>query len=165
MAISYENTNGAVGLFDGGVPRTITFMARCNISGGYWVNGSSANGVVGSGTETYLSSDIEGYTVSTQVGSLVIGLCIKDTASGTYGVAARRGDFLMPCLSGTAIGSVYAGQKLAAGSAGTVVPLMSGLAGPNRDAAAQHYDFGVARSMSTGGDGGDGSFVIVSLNI
>ena len=164
MAITYKNTDGAIGLFDGGTPRTITFMARENISGGYWVLGSSANAVVGSTASTYVSSDIEGYVCSTQVGSNPIGLCIQTVASGTYGTAARRGDYLLPCLSGTAIGSVYAGQKICAGSAGTVVPMHSGLSAPlNSVDAWTGFDCG--RAMTTGGDGGDSSFVIVSLNI
>jgi len=159
-----ENTNGAVGIFDGGTPRTISFMAREDISGGYWVNGSSANGVVGSNASTYATSDIEGYVVSTQIGSNVIGLCMQNTASGTYGTAAQRGIFLLPAASGTAIGSIYSGQKICAGSAGTVVPMVSGLAAPLASVAG-FQDFDCGRSMTTGGDGGDGSFCAVSLNI
>ena len=164
MAITYNNTDGAIGVFDGGTPRTITFKARENISGGYWVNGSSANAVVGSDASTYVSSDIEGNTVKTQVGSNVIGLCLQDTASGAYGTAARRGDFLLPCLSGTKIGSVFAGQGVLAGSAGTVVANTSGTGIPLATAAGIKM-LPVGRSMTTGGDGGDASFVMVSLNI
>jgi len=164
MAITYKNTDGAIGLFDGGTPRTITFMARENISGGYWVLGSSANAVVGSTASTYVSSDIEGYVCSTQVGSNPIGLCIQTVASGTYGTAARRGDFLLPCLSGTKIGSIYSGQSICAGSAGTVVPYTSGTVLPLTDTAGWRQ-FTCGRAMTTGGDGGDSSFVIVSLNI
>ena len=164
MAITYENTDGAIGLFDGGTPRTITFKAREDIPGGYWVLGSSANAVVGSGTATYATSDIEGYTASTQVGSNPIGLCIATTASGTYGTAARRGDFLLPALSGTKIGSIFAGQGVLAGSAGTVVANTSGTGIPLATAAGIKM-LPVGRSMTTGGDGGDASFVMVSLNI
>jgi len=163
---SYVNTNGAVCIAEGGVPRTVTFKARCNISGGYWVNGSSAaSAVVGSGTETYISSDIEGYTVSNQIGSAVIGLCLADTASGTYGTAAMRGTYLLPTLSGTIIGSVMSGWKVAAGSAGTVVAWCSGtIAGLNANGAqVGPIDLTVGRAMSTANS--DGQFAVVSLNL
>jgi hypothetical protein len=160
----WRNPQGAVCLFDGGNLRTVTFKARENISGGYWVNGSSALAVVGSGINTYAASDIEGYTVSTQVGSQVIGLCLNDTASGTYGVATQRGTWLMPVLSGTAIGSVYAGQRIHAGSAGTVGGLISGLSW--NAAAAGFVDFGVGRALTQGDASvAGGQFVAVSLNI
>ena len=163
---SYANTNGAVCLGDGGTPRNWTFKARVNISGGYWVNGSSAaSAVVGSGAETYVSSDIEGYPVSNQVGSAVIGLCLADTASGTYGVAAMRGTFLLPTLSGTIIGSVMAGWKVAAGSGGTVVAICSGTTlGLNfNGAVVGPIDLSVGRALSTATS--DGQFAIVSLNL
>ena len=158
--VDFRNPNGAVCILDGGIPRTITIKARANISGGYWVNGSSATGVVGSGAETYAASDIEGYPVSTVIGSEVIGLAITDIASGTYGTIAQRGVFLLPGASGTAIGSIYAGWPLSAGSAGTVVPYCSGTifilgVGP--------LDFQVAKSLTRGGI--DGEFVAVSVNI
>lgn len=156
----FSNPAGAVCIAEGGVPRTITFKARNNISGGYWVIGSSSNGVVGSLGMSYAAGDIEGYTVATQVGSQVIGLCLQDTASGTYGTAAQRGTYLFPCLSGTILGSVYAGVKVTAGSAGTVVPYVSGTifalgVGP--------IDPTVGRSLTNGDVNGE--FVAVSLNI
>lgn len=159
--VDFRNSNGAVGLFDGGTPRTMTILARADISGGYWVNGSSAAGVVGSGAESYATSDIEGYPVSTQVGSACIGLAINNIPSGTYGTVAQRGKFIMPALSGTRVGSIFAGQKIVAGSAGTVLPLYSGLAVPALGATWTGFDVG--RAMTTGDN--DGSYVIVSLNI
>jgi len=163
MAATYNNSYGAVMLTDGGTPRIITVKARSNISGGYWVNGSSAAGIVGSGAETYIASDIEGYPVSTQVGSLVIGLALTDIASGTYGPVAMRGLFLLPVLSGTTAGSIFAGQPVIAGSAGTVTPLTSGTHLPLSDAAGVKLH-PVGRAISTGA-GENGDFVVVSLNV
>lgn len=163
MAVSYRNSYGVVGIEDGGVPRSFTFKARENISGGYWVNGSSALGVVGSGAETFVASDIEGFTVATQVGSNVIGLCLQDTASGTYGTAVTRGTYLLPALSGIVIGSIYAGQSLLAGSAGTVLPYTSGTYLPLADVAGiKMFPIGRARSQA---DSVAGQFVVVSLNL
>ena len=163
--VDYSNSYGAVQLGDGGVPRTITFKARANISGGYWVNGSSAQGIVVSGADGYVASDIEGFPVSTQIGSQVIGLCLQYTPSGTYGVAARGGDYIMPLLSGTAIGSAYAGQKFCAGSAGTIVPHCSGLAAPDLSAGAAFHSFNIGTLLSEGTCATETQYVIVSLNI
>ena len=166
MAITYRNTDGAVCIADGGTPRIITVLARGNISGGYWVNGSSANAAVGSNANTYAAGDIEGFTVSNQIGSQVIGIAITDIASGTYGPVAMRGIFLLPCLSGVAIGSIYAGMLVQAGSAGTVVPVCSGtLTQPIPGAALGWVSLPVGRALTTGGDAGDSSFIAVSLNL
>ena len=161
----FSNAYGAVQLADGGIPRTITYKARCDISGGYWVNGSSAQGIVSSGANTYVSSDIEGFPVTTQIGSQVIGFNLQDTASGTYGTAAMRGLYIVPLLSGTGIGSAYAGQKFAAGSAGTIVPIMSGLAHALADASAGWHYFDIGTLMSEGTCAAGQQYVMVSLNI
>lgn len=159
---AYRNTDGAVCIADGGTPRVITVKARCNISGGYWVVGSSAEGVVGSNASTYVAGDIEGYTVSTQVGSEVIGLALTDIPSGTYGPVAMRGIYLLPSLSGTKIGSIYSGQPVLAGSAGTAVAFTSGTMLPLADAAGTRV-VPIGRALTTAG--ADGGFVAVSLNL
>ena len=164
MAIVYRNTDGAVCIADGGIPRIITVKARNNISGGYWVLGSSADGVVGSNASTYVAADIEGYTVATQIGSNVIGLALTDIASGTYGPAAMRGIFLLPALSGTSIGSIYAGWPVLAGSAGTVAPACSGTLTSNFGFGVGPVLHPIGRSLSTAGTA-TSEFVVVSLNI
>lgn len=164
MALSYRNTDGGVCIADGGTPRIITVKARNNISGGYWVLGSSAKGVVGSSAGTYAASDIEGYTVATQIGSEVIGLALTDIASGAYGAVAMRGIFLLPSLSGTIIGSIYSGWKVIAGSAGTVAPHCSGTFNIVSSAGGVGpSSLDVGRALSTAGI--DGEFVAVSLNL
>jgi len=162
MTTQPRNPYGAVQIADGGTPRVITVLAYENISGGYWVNGSGEVGVVSSGANSYVASDIRGTTVATQIGSNVIGLALTDIGSNTYGPVAMRGIYLMPGLSGTAIGSGDAGQQFCAGSAGTIVPHCSGLAHPTADAAAGYHDFAIGRMLTAGGHG---SFSIVSLNI
>lgn len=157
--VDYSNANGAVMIADGGTPRILTIKARADISGGYWVNGSSAANVVGSGADTYASSDIEGFPVSTVIGSNVIGLALQTIPSGTYGPIAMRGIFLLPTASGTVIGSVYSGFPVAAGSAGTVVAYVSGTVfalgvGP--------LDFKVGTALTTADN--TGGFVAVSIN-
>jgi hypothetical protein len=160
MAVSQRNPNGAVGIFDGGTPRTFTIKARENISGGYWVNGSSALGAVGSDSSSYTSSDIEGYTVSTVIGSLVIGLAITDIASGTYGTVASRGTFLMPAGSGFIGSLVLAGQGLWPGSAGIVYA-----AGSSTAMDPTKFVYPTKATALTSADGGLGQFCVVSVNI
>jgi len=161
--VDFRNPYGAVGVMDGGTPRTMTIKARANISGGYWVNGSSAQGIVSSGANTFAASDIEGYPVATQIGSEVIGLALTDIASGTYGAIAQRGMFILPSASGTKIGSVSCGNPLLAGSAGTVVVLGSSTLISIPGAAAKADQYAVARALSQGNK--DGEYVVVSLNI
>jgi len=162
MAIEPRNPYGAVQIADGGAPRVITVLAYENISGGYWVNGSGEVGLVASGATSYAASDIRGTTVATQIGSNVIGLALTDIGSNTYGPVAMRGLYLMPGLSGVAIGSVEAGWKVCAGSAGTFVPAASGLANGATLDADGAFDFTVGRAMTAGGHG---SFSIIALNL
>ena len=159
------NTNGAVCIADGGTPRIITIKARENISGGYWVNGSSGYGVVGSGAETYAAADIEGYTVSSVVGSGVIGLALTYIASGTYGPVATRGLFILPVLSGLTAytGSVLSGQSVVAGSAGTVIALGSSTLLAIPGASAVPWIVPIGRALTSADN--SGQFIIVSLNI
>ena len=162
--VEFRNPNGAVCIADGGVPRIITVKARANISGGYWVNGSSASGVVSSGADSYAASDIEGYPVSTVIGSEVIGVALQDIPSGTYGPVAMRGIFLFPGASGTAVGSIYAGWPVTAGSAGTVYPLCSGTVMLTTIAGAVGpMDWKVGKALTRGGINGE--FIAVSVNI
>ena len=162
----YRNAYGAVGLLDGGAPRTITVKARANISGGYWVLGSSADNVVSSGANSYAASDLEGYPMGNQVGSSVIGLCIADTASGNYAPVAQRGTFILPVASGTAIGSHYAGWPIAAGSMGTAFPLgsMTLLVNAIPGNTTGPFDFKVGKTLSTSSNDGIG-YVVASINI
>lgn len=160
MAIEPRNPYGAVQLADGGAPRVITVLAYENISGGYWVNGSGEVGLVSSGADSYAASDIRGTTVANQVGSSVIGLALQNIGSNTYGPVAMRGIYIMPGLSGIGIGSGLAGQKFAAGSAGTIVPMVSGLAW--NAVGGGVVDFAVGTMLTAGGHG---SYSIVSLNI
>lgn len=164
MAIVYTNTDGAVGIADGGTPRIITVKAGSNISGGYFVNGSTLKGVVGSSASTYVAGDLVGYPISTQAGSRCIGIALADIASGTYGPVAMRGIFLVPTLSGTKIGSVDAGAKVCAGSAGTVMGLGSATGFQSTlEASTDGGNYAIGTALTAGGILSE--FVAVSLNI
>lgn len=163
--VNYNNPNGAIGIADGGAPRTLTILARADISGGWWVNGSSSIGVVTSGATSYASSDIEGFPVANQIGSNVIGLAINNIASGAYGTIAMRGIFLLPGASGVAVGSIYPGVTVSAGSAGTVVPNISGtLTGVVPGTAVGVSNVPVGRALTFGG-GPVSEFLAVAINL
>ena len=160
----YTNTDGAVNIADGGTPRIITVKAGSNISGGYFVNGSTLKGVVGSNASTYAAGDIVGYPVVTQAGSNCIGMALTDIASGTYGPVAMRGLFLVPSLSGTMTGSIEAGAKVCAASGGAVMGLGSSTAwAQGIEANTDGGDYSCGRALTAGGILSE--FVIVSLNI
>lgn len=162
-----RNPGGAVGLFDGGTPRTITYKARSNISGGYWVAGSSSLAGVGSLASTFVAADIEGMLTGSIANENVIGFNLQDTASGTYGTAAQRGVFIMPVASGTSMPHITAGRLIAAGSAGTVV-----LVGSTASAGGQDTDAGAiwnaGRALTTGSGNNANNvndFILVSVNV
>jgi len=160
MANSFSNPYGAVQVADGGTPRVMTIKARADISGGCWVAGSSAGGAIGSGDESYVASDIEGFPISTIIGSRCIGLALQNISSGTYGPIAQRGQYIVPCASGTIVGSIVAGMKVAAGSAGTVISIGS--------STLQDFEAGIDYTIGTAlseGGGNNEQFVLISLNI
>jgi len=162
MAITYTNTDGAVCVTDGGTPRIISVKAGGNISGGYWVNGSSSVGAVGSSASSFDNTEIVGLPVATQCGSNCIGMALTDITSGTWGPVAMRGIFLVPGGSGTKLGSIFAGQPLLAGSAGTVIPVCSGTVLPLQDAVGDKC-YPIGRALTAGGIITEA--VAISLNI
>ena len=95
------NPNGYVPLTDGGAPRIITVFAKEAISGGQFVGGSTAAGVVGSGRDSFVSSDIEVAQATTGVD--FIGIALADAASGAEVAVATRGMFLVPHSGGSVL--------------------------------------------------------------
>ncbi len=97
------NPLGYVPVTDGGAPRIITGYAKEYISGGQFVGGSTAAGVVSSGTDSFVSSDIEFF--HTGGSGNFIGIALADAASGAPLAAATRGSFLLP-VSGTTTATI-----------------------------------------------------------
>lgn len=100
------NPNGYTPVTDGGTPRIITGYAKEVISGGQFVGCSGAAGVVGSGRDSFVATDIEFYL--TAGSGNFVGVAMANVASGATMSAARRGDFLVS-VSGTI---VTAGTKV-----------------------------------------------------
>lgn len=108
------NPYGYVPIFDGGTPRIITGYAREAISGGWLVGGSSADGVVSSGADSFVTSDI--LFDSPASGASFIGVALHNAASGAPLSVATRGAFII-----TAGDTVYAGRKVATPGADCVI--------------------------------------------
>ena len=162
-----RNPGGAVGLYDGGTPRVITVKARANISGGYWVAGSSSLAGVGSLASTFTAADIEGLPTDLIVNFNVLGVAIQNIPSGTYGPVAMRGTFIMPAASGTSLIPVTAGRLIGAGSGGTVVAIGSTAAAGGQSITADAGRYHAGRALTTGsGTNSDNvnDFVLVSVN-
>jgi len=93
MATALINPLGAVCLFDGENPRTFSAYAREVISGGDFVGASGADGVVGSGANTYATSDIKVNLCDTW--GRVNGIALGNAGSGELITVATRGNYLL----------------------------------------------------------------------
>ena len=94
------NTYGYQPIFDGGAPRVITGYAGEAVSGAWFLGGSRdiGKGVVGSGLDTFVTSDI---VFSHTIGSgNFIGIALHNAASGVPVSVATRGTFIVE-VSGT----------------------------------------------------------------
>ena len=111
------NTYGYQPIFDGGAPRVITGYAREAVSGAWFLGASGAAGVVSSGTDSFVSSDIELFH-TTGSGNFV-GICLHNAASGAPVSVATRGTFLVE-VSG--LSTVEAGFKVGCNAADQVIP-------------------------------------------
>jgi len=109
------NPYGAVWVEDFGAPRIISGKARAIISGGQLVVASGATGVVSSGLDSFAMSDIE-FSVTTVSGLDFTGVALKTVISGQTLPVAIDGLFILQ-----AIGTVTAGQKIAAGGDDSVI--------------------------------------------
>lgn len=103
------NPLGAVQVFDGGVPRTLTILASAPVSGGQLVYFSGANGNISSGLNSYVPADIAiaGEASGTAWNGIV--LTPGNTASGTntYVTVATEGCYIL-----NANNTVTAGQAV-----------------------------------------------------
>lgn len=91
------NPLGAVPIFDGGVPRTMTVLASVGVTGGQLVYFSGANGNISSGANSYVSADIS--IIGEASGNTFNGIVLTpgNTASGTsnYVTVALDGCYIL----------------------------------------------------------------------
>ena len=144
------NPNGYVPITDGGAPRIITGFAKEVISGGQFVGGSTAAGVVGSGRDSFVASDLE--FAQAEAGKDFIGIALADAASGAELAVATRGVYLVP-HSGS--GVVLAGNKVGCNAKSEVI-----LLGSQSDPTV--ISLGIIGRAYTAGSGDD--YVVLSLS-
>lgn len=105
-AAGIGNVVGAVLLQDFGAPQLISVRAQAEIiSGGVFVAGSTATGVVSSGTNSFATADVR--VTRDASGENFIGIAMHTIGSNAYGTVATAGVFILQC-----VGSVFAGQSI-----------------------------------------------------
>lgn len=100
------NPLGAVQVYDFGNPKVITGYAREVISGGQFVCGSTAAGVVTSGLASFAQSDLAFFVAAS--GNVVNGIALNTAASGALVSVALDGVFIV-----TSAGTVLPGAGIA----------------------------------------------------
>lgn len=148
------NTLGAVALMDGESPLIFTAIACATVSGGQFVYCSGTNGaVVGSGANTYASSDL--LVAPSIYGDQVNGLALYNVASGTnnYVAVARKGSFLVQASD------VVSGGTPVVFNSGGVANIFA--VGSGTTPGALQF-LSIGRAMSCGDSGG---YALVALNL
>ena len=143
------NPNGFVCIADGGVPRIITGYAKEVISGGQFCGASGAANLVGSGTDSFATTDLQLYL--TAGSGNFVGIALHNAASGAAVSFATRGLFIVP-VSGTI---VLAGTHVGCSDKSDVIQLGSHTQG------YQPALNKIGRALTTGSDS---QFVILDLN-
>ena len=94
MAAGLGNPAGAIAMMDGGAPRIISGQVRNEIiSGGVFVFGSMATGVVSSGANSVVNSDL--LFTRDASGGQFNGICVQTTAVSGAIAVATDGFFLL----------------------------------------------------------------------
>ncbi len=140
------NTYGYQPIFDGGAPRVITGYAMEAVSGAWFLGASGPAGIVSSGTDSFVTSDITLY--HTKGSGNFVGVALHNAGSGQPISVATRGTFLVE-VSGTI---VLAGTQLQCNNADEVC---GSLVGDEPDGG---WDIG--RTWTTGSDG---NFVVFDV--
>ena len=143
------NPNGYVNVFDGGAPRVITGYAKEAVSGGWFLGASGNAGVVGSGMDSLVTTDIELFH-TTGSGNFV-GIALHNAASGAPVSVATRGSFLASA-SGTI---VLGGTLVGCNNDDDVIPTGSNELGYS---SAMNQ---IGRVWTTGSDG---DFVVLDIH-
>lgn len=149
------NPNGAVVVFDGETPRTFTAIARAAISGGEFVFVSGATGVVGSGADTYVASNIK--VALSASADRVNGMALQNAGSNSYLTILQRGAALVKCG-----GSVFGGMPVETIGDSVAVQSLSSGAVPGGLHTGVPGAKNIGRALT---DGASGGFALVYLNL
>ena len=146
------NPAGAVVLFDFSTPHIIPGYARGNLSGGAFCFGSTANGVVSSGPNSFSTGSM--LFAPTASGQAFNGVSMYDAGSNTPCAIALGG-----IIIGVAVGSIFGGHPVALEGNNSFTVLGSSVV-PD---AATHWGTGgkkVGRAIT---DGASGGYAVIQL--
>lgn len=115
------NPLGAVIIWDGTAPKTITGYAVDTISGGWLVWTSGGSNIVSSGANSYVTADITIDKLAS--GQDFTGMALHNATSGTPITVATDCVAIAPCA-----GNVVAGEPVACIGVNNFVPLAVGSA-------------------------------------
>ena len=148
-AAGVGNPAGNVPVFDGGNPRTIGGYVRNEIiSGGVFVFGSTATGVVSSGTNSFATADL--LFTRDASGTQFNGLCVSTTSVSGLISVATEGFFILTCN-----GTVVCGEAVSCDGNNAVLPL-----GSTADSVAKGAALKIGRAVTSGASGG---YAIIQL--
>ena len=144
------NPNGYTALFDGGAPRIITGYAKEAVSGGWFLGASGAAGVVSSGADSFVTTDIELF--HTLGSDVFVGIALHNAESGAPISAATRGTFLVEASGGT---NVLAGTLVGCNNDDEVIYIGSHALG---------YSSAIGQIGRIWTTGSDSEFVVLDLH-
>lgn len=147
------NPAGNVTLWDFGTPKIIGGYARSNVSGGAFVFGSTANGVVSSGTNSFIAGSLLFTTDAS--GAQFNGIAVTDVGSNNPISVALGGVMILQC-----VGSVIGGQPVGCEGTNSVTTLGSSVV---PDAATNWGPAGkkIGRALC---DGASGGYAVIYIN-
>lgn len=149
-AAGIGNPVGAVNITDGGAPRILSGRALSEaISGGVFCFGSTATGVVSSGLNSFVNSDV--MFARDASGTQFNGIAIQSVGSNEPIAIATRGTFIL-----VANGTVVCGEGVKCDGNNSVMPL-----GSTADSLAKGASHKIGRAITSGASGG---YCIVEIN-
>lgn len=149
-AAGIGNPAGYVPVFDGGNPRIVGGLARSeSISGGVFVFGSTATGVVSSGINSFATADL--LFARDASGTQFNGICVQSAGSNEPIAVATRGVFILQCN-----GTVVTGESVKCDGNNSVQPL-----GSTADSLAKGPSMVIGRALTAGASGG---FAVIDIN-
>ncbi len=142
-AAGIGNAAGMVAVMDAGNPRIISGDVRNEIiSGGVFVFGSTATGVVSSGANSFVNSDL--LFTRDASGTQFNGICVQDTTVSGNIAVATEGFMLLVCN-----GTVIPGEGVRCDGNNAVLPL-----GSTSDVVAKGASMKIGRAVTSGASGG-----------
>lgn len=113
MAAGIGNPLGAIQLFDAGAPSVITAYPEAIISGGCFVYTSGAAGVIGSGADSFVSTDLK--AIGNASGTDFNGIALYTAGSNQPLAVATKGFFIVQA------GNAVVGGRYVASNGNAVV--------------------------------------------